>query len=364
MPEIVKLKTQGRLQEDKKTEAKTVSTLGVEGEIPCIVVYSDKTHVKYINNILNPLRELLPNRGFKAVFLSDEMKPLEHYGKKFEQLTEECALGIVILDGLRPNVLLELGILLGKNKPIITLQDEKAVVAIKSYYQNTPIKAGLTLTQFNKLREPSLGFFSHISDLQGLHVETVNKDASLTTSKYPKNVIISAIDKLMSRIIREYNKVALKPPPHIKPDHLHKFQSMAFKILEYYAGIKPFKVNDIENAITEVKELEKSTGVNLPSQVYATFASLYVRLAEKIDWRDFHKIMNYYDQAIGIYKRILEFEVDRTLASQAQKKIGDIHWEVSQYRDKSENCKLAIKAYEEALKVRTLDRFPMDYAMT
>src|SRR5450759_1282879 len=31
---------------------------------------------------------------------------------------------------------------------------------------------------------------------------------------------------------------------------------------------------------------------------------------------------------------------------------------------KTENCKKAIQAYEEALKVYTLDRFPMQYAMT
>jgi len=32
--------------------------------------------------------------------------------------------------------------------------------------------------------------------------------------------------------------------------------------------------------------------------------------------------------------------------------------------NKAENCKKAIKAFEEALKVYTPERFPMDYAMT
>jgi tetratricopeptide (TPR) repeat protein len=44
--------------------------------------------------------------------------------------------------------------------------------------------------------------------------------------------------------------------------------------------------------------------------------------------------------------------------------LGNIYWTISNYKEKAENCKKAIKAYEEALKVYTLERFPMDYAMT
>ena len=74
-----------------RTETSAIAALSTEGEIPCIVVYSNRKHVDGINHILNPLIQLLPNKGFKLVFLSDEIKPLEHYGKTFEQLAEECA---------------------------------------------------------------------------------------------------------------------------------------------------------------------------------------------------------------------------------------------------------------------------------
>jgi tetratricopeptide (TPR) repeat protein len=44
--------------------------------------------------------------------------------------------------------------------------------------------------------------------------------------------------------------------------------------------------------------------------------------------------------------------------------LGNIYNKLALYRDRAENCEKAIKAYEEALTVRTLDRFPMDYATT
>jgi hypothetical protein len=269
------------LKGDRVVGTRALSALSIEGEILCIIVHPDKKHVEGINHILNPLNELLPEKGFKPIYLSDETKPLQHYGKTFEQLARDCALGIVILDGLRPNVLLEFGILLGKNKPIIPLQDKKACVAIKSFYQQICQGSGLTEHQFSKLKDPSLGFFSHISDLQGLKVEVVDKDASLDDPKYPKNVIDKAIDKLRPRIIKEYNELRLKPVSKISLDYLQRFHAVSLKVSEYYGGIVSFSVKDVENARREIRNLEKGSGTKMPSQVYSTIASLYVSLAER-----------------------------------------------------------------------------------
>ena len=60
-------------------------------------------------------------------------------------------------------------------------------------------------------------------------------------------------------------------------------------------------------------------------------------------------------------KKHLEKEEDKAELSSIS---GNIYQELSNYKDRAENCKKAIKAYDEALKVRTLDRFPMQYAST
>ena len=353
------------LKAKKGIEIEARSAQSREGEIPCIVVYPDEKNVKGINHILNPLKQLLPEKGFKVLLLSDEIKPLRHYGETFQQLAEGCALGIIILDGLRPNVLLEFGILMGKNKPIIPLQDKKATVAIKSFYQQNKEKTGgLTSKQFNDLKEPPLGFFSYISDLQGLHVEIVNKDAPLEAPEYSATVIGKAIDELMPRITEEYNKLSLKPIRDINSDYLEKFHTVSLKILEYYVGREKFSAESIDNIVKEIKDLEADSGIHMPSQIYSTISSVYMFLAEEVEWKDVGKIIDNYNSALEICGRVLEFESTPATRSETQKKVGDIYWELSQYRDRKQNCKNAINAYEEALKVRTLDHFPMDYAMT
>ena len=365
MSENDELKLKKGPERNIAAETKTISALSVEGEIPCIVVHSDQSHVQGINHIINPLTQLLPQKGFKPTFLSDEVKPLQQYGRTFEQLAEDCALGIVILDGLRPNVLLEFGILLGKKKPIIPLQDKSATVALKSFYQKDYRKSGLTSQQFNRdLKEPSLGSFFHISDLQGLHVEKVNKDASICDPEYPAAVIDKSIEKLRSEIIEEYKKRSLEPIAEINPTYLQQFHEVVLKISEYYSGRKEFSAEYIEEVIKEVENLEKEASTHMPSGIYSMIASLYISLSEKTEWKNIPTIIDYYNQSMRIFERILKFEPDATLKSQTKKKIGDIYWDLSQYQHKAENCNKAIRAYKEALKVYTLDRFPMDYAMT
>jgi len=131
---------------------------------------------------------VLPELGFRLVVLGDETKPLHHYGKTFEQLAEKCALAVVVLDGLRPNVVLELGILVGKGKPVVVLQDQRATVAVRSFYPNGAADSGLAKLRSGELNEPALCLWSHISDLQGLRLAQVDKDARLADQGKPSEV--------------------------------------------------------------------------------------------------------------------------------------------------------------------------------
>ena len=75
----------------------------------------------------------------------------------------------------------------------------------------------------------------------------------------------------------------------------------------------------------------------------------------------------YMKNAIGAYQQALKvytFERFPMDYGMTQNNLGNAYSTLAEVESKSENCKLAIKAYEEALKVRTLDRFPMDYGMT
>ncbi len=75
----------------------------------------------------------------------------------------------------------------------------------------------------------------------------------------------------------------------------------------------------------------------------------------------------YMKTAITAFKEALKvrtlerFPMDYAMT---QNNLGAAYGILADVEAKAENCKKAIEAYEEALKVKTLERFPMDYAMT
>ena len=73
---------------------------------------------------------------------------------------KDCVLGIVILDGFRPNVLFEFGVLMGLEKPVVLLKDKNAEINIKTLYgditnQNCKKVTGLTLSKFERPKKSS-----------------------------------------------------------------------------------------------------------------------------------------------------------------------------------------------------------------
>jgi len=52
------------------------------------------------------------------------MRSGEDYLNKLEKLIEDCVLGIILLDGLRPNILFEFGFLKGKKNPSLYFSQE------------------------------------------------------------------------------------------------------------------------------------------------------------------------------------------------------------------------------------------------
>jgi len=58
--------------------------------------------------------------------------------KQIAELIGKCVFGVVILDGLRPNVVFEYGMLFAKGRPVIVLKETEALVDVASYFGDAP----------------------------------------------------------------------------------------------------------------------------------------------------------------------------------------------------------------------------------
>src|SRR3989304_8610441 len=99
------------------------------------VSYSSREpHVK---NLLAALKDVLGNHFEQhrtpAALESGESQ----YEQTFKEI-EGASFGVVILDGLRPNVVFEYGIMVGKGIPVLLFKEETAEVDVTGYYTEVP----------------------------------------------------------------------------------------------------------------------------------------------------------------------------------------------------------------------------------
>lgn len=88
------------------------------------------------------------------------------------RLISNCTFGIVCLDGLRPNISFEYGVLHGKQKPVILLREKAAQVDISGFFRDSPdLKFGPV----------SLNLDSQFSDVKDVNYATWDRHSIAKT---------------------------------------------------------------------------------------------------------------------------------------------------------------------------------------
>ncbi|GIU71910.1 MAG: hypothetical protein KatS3mg003_1389 [Candidatus Nitrosocaldaceae archaeon] len=329
-----------------------------KGAFPCIIVYSSDKHVAYINPVLDAIEHLLKNKGFEPILLGDEVRSGDDYFNKLEELIDKSVLGIVILDGFRPNVLFEFGYLKGKGKPTIILKSSQAYINVKTLYANNH---GLTNTQFNRLNNPKIDLSRHLSDFIK-HIAIFEWNARYEDQNHISKVLEEELKKFDNDIRNEAQKILTKgvSSDHRFIKHIENLVSSIFNAEEY-------NLNMVKSIHREIEEFAKSNNIQLTYDILKSIAEAYEAVAERSHQLDTNSKIEAYESALNMYDDIInKFKDDKEIYASAHFKIGYLSIELITYKglDKKKLVKKAIKAYEEALTIRTKDKYPLDYAMT
>ena len=143
-----------------------------------------------------------------------------------------------------------------------------------------------------------------------------------------------------------------------------RFEEITLRILEYVTKAVPFEVHHVERAIKDIKELERSSGINVPLRIYELLSDLYEILAKRYITCETSKAADFYKKAIKIREKILVNKLERQQCAEVLSNLGLTYGSLAEVRDPEENSQKSIKAYNEALAIRTKEDFPIDYAMT
>jgi DNA-binding LacI/PurR family transcriptional regulator len=122
MPNDQDILKQEIIQAGETNAAFQVETI-FDGELPCLLVYSEPPHVEYMYSLVSRIESVLREKGFRPQRLPDETSGPA--GEQIiEKLLDNCILGIVITDGFRPEIPYNFGLLKGRKKPTILLQSK------------------------------------------------------------------------------------------------------------------------------------------------------------------------------------------------------------------------------------------------
>jgi tetratricopeptide (TPR) repeat protein len=119
----------------------------------------------------------------------------------------------------------------------------------------------------------------------------------------------------------------------------------------------------LETEETELQILKVMSGVfsDIPEAIFLLGNKAYEFGTIELEKAELMKrAIEAYDEALKVYT-YERFPMDYGMT---QNNLGTAYSTLAEVEGKAENCKRAIEAYEEALKVYTYERFPMDYGMT
>jgi hypothetical protein len=101
----------------------------------CFVSYSTREpHVQILLDCI----QIAFGPHFKVELTPSALESGASQRDQITKLIDACTFSIVVLDGLRPNVVFEYGIIHGIGKQVILLREKNSEVDIKGYYENVP----------------------------------------------------------------------------------------------------------------------------------------------------------------------------------------------------------------------------------
>jgi tetratricopeptide (TPR) repeat protein len=378
----------------------------IQGEAICLVIYSDKAHVEYIYALLDQIDLVLEKNGFNPKRLGDEIRSSEDYLEKLETIVNNCSLGLIILDGFRPNVLFEFGYLKAKNKPIIILKSDDAAINIKTLFRETS-DSGLTSKQFRGLCNPKVDVSFHLSDFAGKHVSKIDWKTQEKDPLHPSQVLLKEINKKKREIIDE--TIRIKTMNISKKQEKELLKPIIEVISLYYADKTSLKIESIQNLYSSIKDIANTKNLKPPIEIYRMIVSIYEKkivetksisdvvlcltdiqqindnilscISLKKDEDLFASVLmrkgaismrlfNYSSKIECCYEAISEFKKAMKIYegkhmkleyANGQNNIGEAYSALSEIENPSTNCKKAIQAFNESLKIITINEFQAKY---
>ncbi len=278
----------------------------LEQVFDCIIIYSSQKHVENIENIIWHIKKVLEEKNYNPLLLRNEIRSNDLNRDSIISLIEKATFGIIIFDGFRPNVLFELGLLVGQGKCIIVIKSSNAEINIKTLYnlregEDPKKKTGLTDQKFNKgFINPKLDIDKHFSDFAGTNVPNFDnlKPESL------REVLNEELEKIKD-CIEKYTRNS-KDQQALEEPKQELYYIRSIQLSNVLMNEEKFEQS--EEILSDLEESIANRDDFLKKAVYLSYALLFFRK------KNYEKAIVYNNKALEIDPNFIKALVNKGVA--------------------------------------------------
>ncbi|MBU4467114.1 tetratricopeptide repeat protein [Patescibacteria group bacterium] len=230
----------------------------------CFVVFSSRE--AHVEIVIDCIENVFQESGqFQVVRLDQHLKSGDSQYAELTELLASCCFAVVILDGFRPNVLFEYGILRGLHKPCIVLLEDEATVDVPGFFpvatEDLPPK-------------PQVDMDRHFSDVKDRFYLRYNRNKP----KQIRSLLQSEHRKLTGQIENEFLH-SMFPHKEIIESELKAHLNMVVEVFtKNDHDLQGDEMPAIDLAHSHVSRLAKEHHVALPPRYFSTLARTYAKL--------------------------------------------------------------------------------------
>lgn len=126
--------------------------------------------IEYIHSTIRTIKKSFENSGITVNYDANTFRADDTIRRNFQKQIKDSQLIIVLLDGLRPNVVYEMGYAAAlDNKKIICLCEKNATILVRNLYPD-PLSVPCVNGSLQKILNPKLDIHTNLSDCSDLFI--------------------------------------------------------------------------------------------------------------------------------------------------------------------------------------------------
>lgn len=282
----------------------------------CLIVFSSReSHIEIAIDCI----EMIIGKKYKyqVIRLDKYLSSQDSQYEEIFNIINECSIGVVILDGFRPNVFFEYGILKGLKKPCIVFKEINAKIDVLGFYKDI----GLS----KKIENPSIDMDKHFSDVKDRFYVTYDKN----NPKEIREKVNDEMVKLKQQIEDEYIRMLI-PNKDILITEIKNKLIRSYEI--YEKEIKEISIDlrsQYSVLMNDIVDIAKENNILLPDEFFQ-FISVFFRKVtdyeESLSWvnKCTHKKLRYYNLKSSILTRQKNYKEALILIDEAIGKFSNI----------------------------------------